>query len=62
MDVTYTIKVNVPTEATSPALALHEAGEKWNDTKAKFEEIGGVEIVRVTPAITPRPRAGAAAE
>ena len=54
MDVSYTVKVTVPTSASSPALALHEAGEKWNETKAKFEEIGGVEIVRVAPVIVPK--------
>lgn len=53
MDVSYTIKINVPTSATSPALALHEAGEKWAETKSKFEEIGGVEVVRVAPVIVP---------
>lgn len=62
MDVSYTVKITVPTEAKTPALALHEAGEKWNETKAKFEEIGGVEVVRVAPVIIPvkdRPTAAA---
>lgn len=49
MNVAYTIKITVETSANSPALALHEAGQKWNETKAKFDEIGGVEVVRVTP-------------
>jgi hypothetical protein len=62
MDVSYTVKITVPTSATTPALALHEAGEKWGDTKAKFEEIGGVEVVRVAPVIVPvAERNGAAA-
>jgi hypothetical protein len=53
VDVSYTVKITVPTSAKTPALALHEAGEKWNETKAKFEEIGGVEVVRVAPVIVP---------
>lgn len=54
MDIAYTIKIRVPTEANSPALALHQAGEKWEQTKAKFDEIGNVEVVRVTPVIEPK--------
>lgn len=54
MEVAYTVKIKVPTEATTPALALHEAGEKWAETKAKFDEIGGVEVVRVTPVYEPK--------
>lgn len=54
MDIAYTVKIRVPTEATSPALALHQAGQKWDETKAKFDEIGNVEIVRVTPVIEPK--------
>jgi hypothetical protein len=54
LKVAYTIKITVDTEASSPALALHEAGEKWQDTKAKFEEIGGVEVIRVTPVYEPK--------
>jgi hypothetical protein len=52
--VAYTVKISVETDASSPSLALHEAGEKWNETKAKFEEIGDVEVVRVTPVIEPK--------
>jgi hypothetical protein len=58
VDVSYTVKITVPTSAGSPALALHEAGEKWNETKAKFEEIGGVEVVRVAPVIVPKAKDG----
>lgn len=54
MKVAYTVKITVDTEATTPALALHEAGEKWQETKAKFEEIGGVEVVRVSPVYEPK--------
>jgi hypothetical protein len=54
MRVAYTVKISVDTSATSPALALHEAGERWEDTKKKFEEIGDVSIVRVTPVIESR--------
>lgn len=54
MKVAYTVKIEIETSASSPALALHEAGEKWGETKAKFEEIGGVEVVRVAPVIVPK--------
>ena len=54
MRVAYTVKVSVETSASSPALALHEAGEKWEQTKSQFEQIGNVEIVRVAPVIEPK--------
>lgn len=58
MKVAYTVKIEIETSASSPALALHEAGEKWGETKAKFEEIGGVEVVRVAPVIVPKAKDG----